>query len=79
MKKPRLLRTYTRTAHQDHGHCPQCYKLIAAGDQYEGWVSVFNGRLSVSKIHMFCDFDPIEDPEEIDLQDSPILELRRAA
>ncbi len=58
--KARCLRTFVRVARCDHGICQQCQKPIHAGEEYEGWVMVYDRRLWVTKIHRVCEFD---DPE----------------
>ena len=62
---PRLLRTYTRVAHQDH-FCDRCCNPIMPGEEYEARVEVTRrGHILVWKNHINPGCDYPEDPDEI--------------
>lgn len=61
MVEVRILRTYVRIAHQEHGNCRLCGQPIVPGDQYEGCVFVKGKKLWVEKQHTNCPVDPWEE------------------
>ena len=63
----RTLRTFRRIAWKDHSLCPQCNRLIMAGEEYEAYVTVSSDvGFRVTKWHVFCppEFWDSEDKEE---------------
>lgn len=62
----RILRTYARTAHEQH-FCDRCCRYIEPGDYYQGTVQLCNGKLMVWKEHEDppCPVDPWEEEREM--------------
>ena len=63
-KRPRTLREYRRIANKNHGPCHECQQEIFPGDEYEAYVVVYEGKLSVSKFHVDCPEDWYREQDE---------------
>lgn len=76
-QKERLLRHYEAVAWQEH-QCSMCQTAIHAGDYYEGYVKVNNGKIRVNKYHLepYCP-DEFFDQEK-DYTDEETSDLEEA-